>query len=152
MGSFRDPDSPGGDEVPSFDLFMRLFTGGRYDANLYGDISTLTHVHHGPRPLRQLLTAPELHGRLLYGTDYPLPALRFMMIPVKLELDGLIERADRKLCDRLFDVNPLLFDFAINRSLRVIEDGRTHRFPAAVFETTRHFDDLSRPPSPAADA
>jgi mannonate dehydratase len=152
MGSFRDLDAPGERQVASFELFMRLFTDERYAANLFGDISTLAHVHHGPKPLARLLKAPELHDRLLYGTDYPLPALRFLVIPGKLQLTGLMDAEDRRLCDRLFDVNPLLFDFAVNRSLRLVEDGRTYRFSPSVFETARAFTEVSRPTNPAAPA
>jgi mannonate dehydratase len=152
MGSFRDLDAPGERQVASFDLFMRMFTDQQYAPNLLGDISTLAHVHHGPRPLTRLLKAEELHGRLLYGSDYPLPALRFLVIPGKLQLTGLMDGTDRRLCDQLFDVNPLLFDFAVNRSLRLVEGGRTYRFSPTVFETARAFPDVSRRTNPAAPA
>jgi mannonate dehydratase len=152
MGSFPDADSDDAREAASFDLFMRLFTDPRYESNLYADISTLAQVHHGTRPLQELLKAPELHDRLLYGSDYPLPALRFMVIPGKLELSRLIDAADRRLCDELFDVNPLLFDFAVNRSLRWVEDGRTYRFSPAVFETARCFPGVNRPAPQASHA
>jgi len=152
MGWFHDLDTRGKRKVASFDLFMRMFTDKQYAPNLFGDISTLAHVHHGPRPLARLLKARELHTRLLYGTDYPLPALRFLVIPGKLQLTGLMDAEDRRLCDKLFDVNPLLFDFAVNRSLRLVEGGRTYRFSPAVFETARVFPGVSRPTIPAAPA
>ena len=63
-----------------------------------------------------------------------------------------MDAEDRRLCDQLFDVNPLLFDFAVNRCLRLIEGGRTYRFLPAVFETARAFADVSRPTVPAAPA
>lgn len=150
MGSF--PADGGERDVSSFDLFMRLFTDPRYETNLYADISTLAHVHHGPRPLRELLRAPELHSRLLYGSDYPLPALRFFVVPGKLQLEGLLARKDRRKCDRLFDVNPLLFDFAVCRSLRLIENGRTYRFAREVFESSRLFAPVSPPTTTASAA
>jgi mannonate dehydratase len=152
MGSFRDLDSGGEREVTSFDLFMRLFTDPQYEANLLADISTLAHVHRGPRPLKELLKAPELHGRLLYGSDYPLPALRFLIVPGKLQLAGLLDDDDRRYCDRLFDVNPLLFDFAVARSLRWEEGGRTYRFSPIVFESARAFEDVNRPTTPSSRA
>jgi mannonate dehydratase len=149
MGSFRDLDAAGEREAASFDLFMRLLADERYAANLLGDISTLAHVHHASRPLKELLKAPELHGRLLYGSDYPLPALRFLVIPGKLQLAGLLDGEDRRLCDELFDVNPLLFDFAVCRSLRLVENGRTYRFSPRVFESARAFRNVNRPGTPA---
>lgn len=39
--------------------------------NLYADISSLTQINR-PGHLRRLVRRPELHGRLLYGTDMPL--------------------------------------------------------------------------------
>jgi len=140
------------DDDASFDLFMGLLTDPRYQANLFADISTLAHVHHAARPLRELLKAPELHPRLLYGSDYPLPALRFFITPSKLKLSGLIDAADRRLCSELFDVNPLLFDFAVNRSLRTIENGRTYRFSPIVFETARILTPVTRPALPTSPA
>jgi mannonate dehydratase len=141
LGSFRDLDAPGQPSTSSFDLFMRLAADPRYRTNLHADISTLTQVHHDSEQLRRLLRATELHGRLLYGSDYPLPALRFMTVPRKLELAGLLDAEERRLCDELFDVNPLLFDFAVNRALRLVEDGETRRFPPSVFETSPLFGD-----------
>ena len=152
MGSYRDLDAAGEPQTPSFDLFLRLFSDPRHEQNLYADISTLAHVHHGVQPLRRLLAAPELHARLFYGSDYPLPALRFLVVPAKLELAGLLDGADRPVCDELFDVNPLLFDFAVNRSLRVVEGGRTYRFAPEVFETARLFEGINRPPNAASNA
>ena len=135
MGSFRDLDRDGQPQARSFDLFLRLLGEDAYEENLFADVSTLAHVHHGLGPLRELLKATELHHRLVYGSDYPLPALRFMLSPSKLQLGGLLEPEDRRLCNELFRTNPLLFDFAVNRSLRVVEGGKVYRFSTRVFET-----------------
>jgi hypothetical protein len=48
--------------------FLRLI---REYTNLHADISALTQINR-PAQLRRLLRCPELHGRLLYGTDMPL--------------------------------------------------------------------------------
>jgi mannonate dehydratase len=114
---------------------MRLFAGAEHEENLFADISTLAHTHHGLGPLRELLKAPELHHRLVYGSDYPLPALRFMLSPSKLQLGGLLDSEDRRMCNELFRTNPLLFDFAVNRSLRLVENGKVDRFSTRLFET-----------------
>ena len=135
MGSFGDLDRDGRPQRRSFDLFMRLFAEDQYEENLFADVSTLAHVHHELGPLRELLKAPELHHRLVYGSDYPLPALRFMVSPSKLQLGGLLDAEDRRMCNELFQINPLLFDFAVNRSLRLAEDGKVYRFSNRVFET-----------------
>jgi len=135
LGSFRDLDRDGQPQARSFDLFMRLFAEAEYEENLFADISTLAHTHHGLGPLRELLRASELHHRLVYGSDYPLPALRFMLSPSKLQLGGLLTAGDRRMCNELFRTNPLLFDFAVNRSLRLVENGKVYRFSTRVFET-----------------
>ena len=135
MGSFRDLDRGDQAQAESFDLFLRLFSDERYEESLFADISTLAHVHHDLGPLRTLLESPELHHRLVYGSDYPLPALRFMVSPSKLQLGGLLDPDDRRMCNDIFETNPLLFDFAVNRSLRLIGDGKVHRFSDRVFET-----------------
>ncbi len=152
MGSYRDLDAGGERQAASFDLFWRMFTDPRHATLLYADISTMTQVHHDPAQSSRLLRAPELHGRLLYGSDYPLPALRFMVAPARLQWADLLDGEDRRTCDELFDVNPLLFDFVVQRALRAVENGRTWRFAPSVFETADFFQGLSRPPSPAASA
>jgi mannonate dehydratase len=147
LGRYRDLDAPGGGDVASFDLFLRLFTEPRHATTLYADVSAMTHVHRDTRAIRELLRAPELHDRLLYGSDYPLPALRYMVVPRELELAGLLDPDDRRMCDALFDVNPLLFDFAVTRSLRLVEDGRTWRFGPDVFQTDRLLAGSAVPPA-----
>lgn len=139
-GSYPDLERDGRPQTASFDLFMRLFGERSYEQNLFGDISTLTHVHHDTGPLRALLRASGLHRRLLYGSDYPLPALRFMISPTKLQLAGLLEPGDRRMCGKLFALNPLLFDFAVSRCVRLIDGGTVHRFSDGVFETSWLFD------------
>lgn len=54
----------------NIERFLRLCL--EYD-NLYGDISALTQVNHAGS-LPRLLAHRELHARLLYGSDMPLPA------------------------------------------------------------------------------
>ncbi len=46
-----------------------------------------------------------------------------------------LDPADRRMCNELFRTNPLLFDFAVNRSLRLVENGKVYRFSTRVFQT-----------------
>lgn len=137
FGSAEDLDRPDGErrQEQAFDLFMRLFADPRYEANLFADISALPMLNRSPRVLRQLLSAGELHPRLVHGSDYPLPALRLLYSTRKLELTGFLDAEDRALCNEIGEANPLLFDFVLKRSLRLHEDGRTYRFSPRVFET-----------------
>jgi predicted TIM-barrel fold metal-dependent hydrolase len=142
LGEFPDLDAPQNkrQDARSFDLFMRLFTDPAYEKNLFADISTLAQVHHDAGPLRDLLRARELHPRLIYGSDFPLPGLRFMVSPTKLRLAKLLGATEARLCRELFDYNPLLFDFAVARTLRIKDAGESFRFSPTVFETARIFE------------
>jgi len=57
------------DGVPNFTRILPLFADF---PNLYADISSLTQLNKLGH-LNRLLSHRELHGRLLYGTDMPLP-------------------------------------------------------------------------------
>jgi mannonate dehydratase len=142
LGAFPDLDQPEThrEEVSSFELFLRLFREESYRTNLFADISTLTQVHHDFDQLRELLRAPELHDRLLYASDYPLPALRFMISPTRLQLAGLLTAGESRICRELFEYNPLLFDFAVARAVRLRENGEAYGFLPVVFDTARLFD------------
>lgn len=60
-----------GDAVPYRRLTEALL-GEFADAPLYADISALT-AWGKPRFLRQIVRRQELHGKLLFGTDFPVP-------------------------------------------------------------------------------
>lgn len=137
LGSYADLDAGGGREVPAFDLFLRLLGERAWTDRLWGDVSALAQINYGPRPLAALLAAPELHGRLLYGSDYPMPALHFLNSPYKLARDGLLDARDCAPCAEIFEHNPLLFDFVVKRRVRVERDGSTFRFAPRVFDTAR---------------
>lgn len=137
FGSLEDTDLPESSRrrVPAFSLFMRLFADPSYEGNLFGDVSAVTMVNRDRRVLRELLTATELHHRLVNGSDYPIPALAFLYSPMKLQLTGLIGDEERRLCREIAAFNPLLFDFVLKRVLRHESDGRVYRLADSVFET-----------------
>jgi hypothetical protein len=56
--------------LPTLQEFVRIY------ANFYADISALTHPNRF-RMLLHLRQHPELHDRLLFGTDYPLSVFHF---------------------------------------------------------------------------
>ena len=120
-------------------MLMRMFQQRQYEQTLFADISAVTQVNREPRILHELIKAKDLHPRLVHGSDYPLPALRVLFSTLKLRLNGLLDDRSRELCNELAGANPLLFDFALKRSLRVEEGGSVHRFSPIVFETSRLF-------------
>jgi predicted TIM-barrel fold metal-dependent hydrolase len=130
LGSNEDFDHPGEDAL-NFELFLRLMDEPRYEGRLYGEISALTQVNRLPGPLVELLGRPDLHDRLVNGSDYPLPAINILFQTRALVRYGLLTAAEREALNEIYDYNPLLFDYVVKRTIRDPESGR--RFPASVF-------------------
>jgi len=141
LGDDLDLDAPEKtrEEVPAFDLLIRLFEEPRWVGLLFADISALTLAFRSGRPLRELLRREDLHPRLLYGSDYPLPAIRWMTNLSSLVRSGVLDASDADPLDEMRSSNPLLFDLVLKRRLRLLEKGRAYRFPSSVFETAPFF-------------
>ena len=141
LGESRDLDvaTDGSKSAGSFDLFLRLMGEKQYEGRLFGDISAVAQVNRCGRPLRELLAASELHPRLVNGSDYPLPAIDPLVSTWYLQRQGYLAPGRRALLNEIFAANPLLFDYVCKRSLRLEENGVTHRFAPGVFETARVF-------------
>ena len=88
-----------------------------------------------------MLSSPELHPRLVNGSDYPLPAIDPVISTRRLVREGYLTPDERRLCNLVFDANPLLFDLVVKRTLKVETPGKTHRFAPSVFESGRLFAD-----------
>lgn len=130
-GSMGTNEDGAGEERHNFALFMELFEEPRYEGLLFGEISTLTQTNRLGEPLRVLLERPELFGRLVNGSDYPLPAINFLYQTSQLEDGGWIDERQRGLLNEVYDVNPLLFDFVLKRVLRHPETGAA--LPPSIF-------------------
>jgi predicted TIM-barrel fold metal-dependent hydrolase len=115
----------------NFDLFLRLLDEQVYKGRLFGDISTVTQFNRLPRPLQVLLERNELHGRLINGSDYPLPAVNAVIRMKSLVKAGFLDPEQGGLLSEIYDYNPLLFDFVLKRTVRL--SGTGQRFPAALF-------------------
>lgn len=135
LGDAVDLDRGGSERVEAFRLLLRLMEDPRYQDNLFADISGLTQVNRGGPALRAILEARHLHRRLVNGSDYPIAALRVLFSTTKLQLEGLIDRRQRRLINEIARSNPLLFDFVLKRSLTLEKDGQRFRFADSVFET-----------------
>ena len=122
---------------PSFELFADMLDAklpGDF-GNLYGDISAVTQFNRA-EVLQTLLARPEWHGRLLNGSDYPLPGILPLTSLSKLIRLNLLDAESKPFLSGLREHNPLLFDFALKRLLRREGVG----FAKAVFETRDFFD------------
>lgn len=139
LGESQDLDAPEERQAQSFDLFLRLMGEAQYEKTLWGEISALTLVNRCRRPLRELLAAPELHPRLVNGSDYPLPAVDPLVSARWLHHLGYLEDGEAQPLEEIQAVNPLLFDLVLKRRLRVLEGGQARRFAPAVFESARLF-------------
>ncbi len=132
MGSDVDDD---GSTRSSFDLFLKAMAEPRARNLLYGDISAITLRNRQPAVIRTLLQRTDLHSRLLYGSDYPLPGILPLISSATLARTGLLPKAAVSDLNALREHNPLLFNFVQKRLL----SWQGHSFSAAVFDTRRIF-------------
>lgn len=133
LGSDLDLDDGGKRSVSSFELFARMMnepTG----KNLYGDLSAIPQLHRY-RVLPTLLEQTEWHGRLLNGSDYPLPGIVPLYLLKELVRANLLSETDAGVLNDIRKYNALLFDFLLKRRLR----WKGVAFPAGCFETRRFF-------------
>jgi predicted TIM-barrel fold metal-dependent hydrolase len=131
LGDGEDLDRGSGDEVPNFDLFLRLMGEERYRGLVWGELSAVLFRNRETRVLRTLLERTDLHERLVDGTDWPLPAIRVMVSTRRLEREGFLESGERKALDEIFRYDPRLFDLALKRTVR---GPHGERFPPSVFQ------------------
>lgn len=129
-------------------LFRRLLADPRWQGRLFGDVSATAQFNRVEGVLPGLLGEPALHARLLNGSDYPLPAIDPLVRTGQLVDLGLLDPAERPALNALWRYDPLAFDFALKRRVRVVQDGVERRFADAVFETARAFPRLAVAPAP----
>ena len=121
--------------VPNIDLFARLMSDRHYEGLLVGDISAITQANrHGV--VRRILLQHDWDGRLLNGSDYPLPGVKPLFSLHGLVKQGVLDGAHVNVLTELRETNALLFDFVLKRYLRV----GTRRFPDVTFETRAFFE------------
>jgi mannonate dehydratase len=121
LGANPDLDKPGAPVVDNFELFMRLMGDPRWEGLLHGDLSAITQVNRVGKPLRYLLEHPELHSRLINGSDYPLPAINVLMQTRAIVEAGFLTEDDRRLLNEIDQHDPLLLDFVIKRTVHLGE-------------------------------
>ncbi len=140
MGLGRDLDrGSGAVATENFALFERLMDEPRYQGRLFGDLAALPQSARAGPPLRHILDrgadGGDWSGRLLSGSDYPLPGLWPLYDPAALAADGLLDPAAVEPLLAIRRHHPLLFDFVLKRQLRA--NGR--RLADGIFETRDFF-------------
>jgi hypothetical protein len=98
--------------------------------SLYGDISALT-IEKNIKHFKNIIGNEKLKGRILYGSDYPLPAAWFLYPVDKLIEEGYLASQLRKPLKEIFKYNPLVFDFVLKRNIQ--HPVTDKKLPAEVF-------------------
>jgi mannonate dehydratase len=135
LGKSPDMDSNSQEDVPNFALFSRLMSERRYEGRLFGDISAITQANRKGIVPQLLAKVREWEGRLLNGSDYPLPGVMPIFSLDQVVGEGLLDPMTLPLLRELRQTNAILFDFVLKRS--VSHNGL--KFPASVFETRDFF-------------
>jgi uncharacterized protein len=135
LGHALDLDKPSAPRVPAFDLFARLMGERAHEPLLLGDVSAVFQINRKLDTARTLIERDDWHGRLLHGSDYPLPGIPILTRPQRLADGGLLDAKAVPVLLQVREHNPLLFDFVLKRSVRIGRRGLS----ASVFDTRRHF-------------
>lgn len=123
-----------GKQVENWQLLLRLMEDPRWKGLLFADLSATTQYNRSALFLRTILERSDLHHRFVNGSDYPLPAVNVVIWLRRWLRAGLLDPQDLAPLRELYDANPLVFDFALKRRLRVVHpDGRVSRFAASIF-------------------
>lgn len=94
-------------------------------------LDTPTTIAAAPDVLISVLQQVDLYGRYRYASAYPSPAINTRISLDWLAFHDVLDRADIEPLRTLYAHNPLLFDLALKRRLRL--PGTDLRLPAAVF-------------------
>ncbi len=130
LGHAQDTDQKSAPQRPAFELFARLMDEAQWQGQLLGDISALFQRNRTPDVWRAVLQRQDWHGRLLHGSDHPLPGLMPLFSLHALRDAGLLAEADIAPLLRIREHNALLFELTLKRRLRA----GAAALPAALFE------------------
>jgi predicted TIM-barrel fold metal-dependent hydrolase len=134
IGEDADLDR-GGKHVTSFELFTRMMAAPAHRGRLFADISAITQRNRSLKVVRAIVEHDDWHGRLLNGSDYPLPGVMPLFAPAEFAEAGMLAEEVVPVLDELHGHSPLLFDFVLKRHLKA--GGRS--LPVGIFETRRFF-------------
>jgi len=140
-GKTVDLESETKNVVSNFDMWIRLMEEQKYVGYLYSDISSVT-LFRRIGVLPTLLERKEWHGRLINGSDYPVPAINAVVHTSALQKMNLLNSQEKVALDEIYGINPLLFDFCLKRSLK-LEDGT--KFPSSIFTKSQELSFLHGP-------
>lgn len=134
-----------GEWRPCQELLFDMMARDEWRGLLFADISALI-LFKRLHVLVEVLARPALFDRLVYGSDWPVPALGGRTVGTKaqplalrhggaigaqLVLTGLITAAECDALHEVFQFNPLLFDLVLKLTVRHPSTGAM--LPASVF-------------------
>lgn len=131
LGTCDDLESSDNKKVPCFDLFLKMMDEQKYEGLLYGEISAMLQYNRMAEPILELLRRPELHPRLVNGSDYPLVAVNVLIRTSELAQDGFITEQEREDLNEIYDFNPLLFDIVLKRTIK--SPGTDQKLSPSIF-------------------
>jgi len=140
MGEGRDLDAgPDGPMTENFLLFQRMMDEPRWNGRLFGDLSAVPQAARAGEALRHIVErgAPggAWEGRLLNGSDYPIPGIMPLYSIRQLVGLNLLDAHAAGPLSAIRRHNPLLFDFVLKRQLRA----GSLRLAPQSFETRAFF-------------
>ena len=127
-----------GKTVRSFDLFAEMIAETQWREQLFGDISAITLRNREMEVIKTLISETAWHGRLLNGSDYPLPGVLPLISVKSFVKAGLLNEDALPDLLTLQDYHPFRFDFVLKRSL----SWQGKQFAASVFETSPFFKNI----------
>ena len=131
LGECVNFEAKGQPKVPCFHLTIQMMSEDKYQNNLFADISAILSVNRKTEVVSTLLKRKDLHHRLVYGSDYPIPAINAMVSTKLLASRGFLTKEEAKYLTEIYYQNPLLFYFVLNRTIQHPETG--DKFPASLF-------------------
>jgi predicted TIM-barrel fold metal-dependent hydrolase len=124
------------DKKDNFDIFMKMMENKKYKDLLFADISAILSFRR-VKYIQKLLDAPEIHDRLLFGTDYPVPSISLITLTSLFQYNGLITGDERKWLNIVYKYNVLLFDFCAKRTVK--SPTTSNKFSDSIFQQHKLF-------------
>jgi predicted TIM-barrel fold metal-dependent hydrolase len=119
----------------NFAAFERLMAEQRYRGRLFGDLSAVTQSNRNG-VVAKIIAHREWEGRLLNGSDYPLPGILPLFSLKEFVREGLLAEGAVGMLRELRETNSILFDFVLKRNL--VHQGM--KLPDSAFETRGFFE------------
>ncbi|MFC1855964.1 hypothetical protein ACFL2A_05430, partial [Thermodesulfobacteriota bacterium] len=103
------------------------------DWKLYGETSALTLAKNfgNFKSIMENFEEHTLQGKLLYGSDYPIPSISFLQPVDDLIKEKYLDPRLKEPLDEIFSYNPLVFDFVVKRNIKHPKTGK--KLPIKAF-------------------